>query len=185
MGVQIVRFHSRPCSYAGREPMYRYFVISSCFLDTRLLTDTCCVEGNSRPRRSKCCSDMCVTSCIPLLYTENTARVCVPRGSTAVIAAPTGSPRAGPGFHHVSTCQEKFSKSTCASSSGDTNDLQNSEMSYSSSKREAREPADLDLCFSLSSDSRTTGSGPKEARYLAICENALACSQGGSSRPGR
>ena len=52
-------------------------------------------------------------------------------------------------------------------------------MSYSSSKREAREPADLDLCFSLSSDSRTTGSGPKEARYLAICEKYSYAAKGG------
>ena len=81
------------------------------------------------------------------IYPVGTARVCVPpRGSTAVITAPTGSPRAGPGNWSGSRCQEILVRARVLLAQ-EIHIITELPLIYQARARGG--PADLDLCLAF------------------------------------
>lgn len=74
----------------------KYLGILRYSLDTRLLADKCWVEEYPSKQEQVLFRYLRNNMYTVAIFREDGTGVHVPRGTTAVIAAPTGSPRAGP-----------------------------------------------------------------------------------------
>ena len=139
MGVQIMRFHSSPCSHAGRQILVQVLHYLKRFFLTR---------GSSR---GKCCAEQRLSSTeeqlllrymcdgILLLYPVNTVRVCRPRGidSRYQSRLPPGPPEPDQGTGRARNVKQSFAGARVLLAQEIHIATETSEMSPSSTKRES------------------------------------------------